>query len=93
MEKVRATCEEFPVKRLGVFGSALTENFSKESDVDLLVVFDREKITDTFSTYFILKTRLEDIFNRSVDLVVDKPFRNPYFQRVVDQTRVVLYER
>jgi predicted nucleotidyltransferase len=82
-----------PVKRLGIFGSSLTGSFSDSSDIDVLVVFDKESGIDSFDVYFDLKEKLEGVFNRSVDLVVEKKFRNPYFQSVVDRTRRVVYER
>ena len=91
--EIEALCRGLPVKRLGIFGSSLTGSFSDSSDIDVLVVFDKESGIDSFDVYFDLKEKLEGVFNRSVDLVVDKKFRNPYFQSVVDRTRRVVYER
>jgi uncharacterized protein len=91
--EIDALCRDLPVKRLGIFGSSLTGCFSDSSDVDVLVVLDNKSDIDSFDVYFNLKEKLEGIFNRSVDLVVDKKFRNPYFQAVVDRTRKVIYER
>ncbi len=86
-------CESLPVKRLGLFGSSLTSKFSTSSDVDVLVLFDEKENIDYFDQYFELKSHLEGIFNRTVDLVMDKKFNNPYFQKVVDRTRRTIYER
>jgi uncharacterized protein len=86
-------CRELPVRRLGVFGSALTGNFRPESDVDVLVVFDEDSRADLFDKYFELKERLEKVFEREVDLVVDRPFKNPIFKASVEKTRTVIYER
>jgi predicted nucleotidyltransferase len=86
-------CNSQPIERLGIFGSSLTDKFNKDSDVDVLVVFDQSQEIDYFNKYFELKSRLEEIFNRSVDLIVDKQFKNPYFQKVVNQSRKVVYER
>jgi len=90
---IAQTCRQLSVKRLGLFGSVLTEDFSDRSDVDVLVIFDTEKDVDWFDRYFSLKEKLEEIFQRQVDLVVDKKFRNPVFQQSVDRTRTVIYER
>jgi predicted nucleotidyltransferase len=38
--EIENVCLALPVKRLGLFGSALTGKFTPESDVDVLVVFD-----------------------------------------------------
>ena len=91
--KIENICRKLPVKRLGLFGSALTHNFPPNSDIDVLVVFDSDENIDFFSKYFELKEQLEGIFNREIDLVVDKPFRNPIFRKSVEKTRTVIYER
>jgi len=91
--EIENICRKLPVKRLGVFGSALTQKFSQNSDIDILVVFDSDEDIDFFSNYFDLKEQLEKIFNREVDLVVDKPFINPIFRESVEKTRTVIYER
>jgi uncharacterized protein len=86
-------CQELTVKRLGVFGSILTTDFRPKSDVDVLVVFDADSKIDLFDRYFELKERLEKLFEREVDLVVDRPFKNPIFKASVDKTRTIIYER
>ena len=86
-------CRRLPVKRLGIFGSALTQHFSQSSDIDVLVIFDSGEDIDFFDKYFELKEQLEEIFKRNVDLVVDKKFKNPVFRKSVDRTRTVIYER
>jgi uncharacterized protein len=91
--EIENICRALPVKRLGLFGSALTGKFTPESDVDVLVVFDSDERIDLFDKYFELKEKLVKIFNREVDLVVDKPFKNPIFKETVDKTRMVIYER
>ena len=91
--EIERVCRGMPVKRLGIFGSALTEDFGPGSDVDVLVVFDTAENADLFKTYFDLKERLEEIFGREVDLTVDKAFKNPIFKDRVEKTRTVIYER
>jgi len=78
--EIERICRLLPVKRLGLYGSALTQSFSPGSDVDILVVFDSDENVDLFEKYFDLKEQLEKVFGREVDLVVDKPFRNPVFR-------------
>lgn len=91
--EIERVCRALPVKRLGLFGSALTNNFPPESDVDVLVVFDSDEHIDFFDKYFELKEQLASIFNRDIDLIVDKPFKNPIFRKSVEKTRIVIYER
>ena len=91
--EVEQICRRLPVKRLGLFGSALGRNFSRSSDVDVLVIFDSGEDIDLFDKYFELKEQLEKIFRRQVDLVVDKQFKNPVLRESIDMTRMVIYER
>lgn len=91
--EIERVCRRLPVKRLGLFGSALSESFSQSSDVDVLVLLDSGENVDLFDKYFELKERLEEIFKREVDLVVDKKFRNPVLRESIDRTRIVIYER
>jgi len=91
--EIERVCQRLPVKRLGLFGSALSQKFSKGSDVDVLVIFDSGEDIDLFDKYFELKEQLEQIFKREVDLVVDKKFKNPVLRETIDRTRTVVYER
>ena len=91
--EIERVCRRLPVKRLGLFGSVLTQEFNSTSDVDVLVVFDSDQNIDFFDKYFDLKEELEKIFEREVDLVMDRPFKNPIFGAAVEKTRTVIYER
>ena len=91
--EIHNICKSLPIKRLGIFGSALTDSFDSSSDVDILVIFDTSREIDTFSTYFELKEKLEKLFKRKIDITVDKPFKNPVFQNSVENSRTVIYEQ
>lgn len=45
----------------------------------------------SFRTYFALKSDLEELLGRPVDLVMPKALRNPYFAASVERTRQELY--
>ncbi|MCF8054815.1 MAG: nucleotidyltransferase domain-containing protein [Deltaproteobacteria bacterium] len=91
--EIEHICKTMPVKRLCLFGSALTHDFKTDSDVDVLVTFDTAQDVDLFSAYFELKECLEDIFKRKIDLTVDGAFKNPIFKSSVEKTRTVIYAR
>jgi uncharacterized protein len=63
-------CQRLKVTRLDLFGSAATEVFRPESDVDVLVEFD-QNLGDMFNRYFELKEGLEKITGRSVDVIME----------------------
>jgi predicted nucleotidyltransferase len=75
--EVERICRRLPVKRLGLFGSALDQNFSQNSDIDVLVVFDSGENIDLFDKYFELKEHLEEVFKREVDKTLLISFRQP----------------
>jgi predicted nucleotidyltransferase len=91
--EIERICCSLPVKRLGLFGSVLSQNFSENSDIDVLVIFDSSENIDLFDKYFELKEKLEEVFKRDVDLVVDKEFKNPVLRESINRTRTIIYER
>ncbi len=77
MDKIKALCNKFKVARLFVFGSVLTDNFKSSSNIDLVVDFSEIDLYDYADNYFDLKSALEALFNRKIDLLEDKSVKNP----------------
>ena len=91
-DELAALCRRFGVRRLEVFGSAVTGRFDPEtSDLDFLVEYDDPNAGDVFDRYFGLIEALEALFGRRVDLVVARAMRNPYFIKQVNAQRRVVY--
>ena len=88
---IAALCLRHKVGKMYLFGSALTNRFNNDSDIDLLVDFNKEEIGDYFDNFFELKYALEALFGRSVDLVEEKNVRNPYFKKSIDSTKALIY--
>ncbi|MDE2889644.1 MAG: nucleotidyltransferase family protein [Gemmatimonadota bacterium] len=63
-----AVCQEYGIKRLAVFGSALRENFEPESDIDVLVEFEPGRTPGLLGIAEVA-ARLSALFGREVDLV------------------------
>jgi predicted nucleotidyltransferase len=91
--EIKQICDSLPVKRLGLFGSVLNKKFASKSDIDVLVLFDEKQEMDLFDNYFELKEKLEEVFHRQVDLVIDKDFENPFFKKSIEQSREIIYEQ
>lgn len=47
-EKLAAFCREHGIRRLAIFGSALRDDFRPESDIDVLVEFEPDRIPTLF---------------------------------------------
>jgi uncharacterized protein len=86
-------CQKYSVKELYAFGSVLTGNFNKKSDIDLLVKFDNINPAEYFNNYMDLKENLEAILNREIDLVEDQAVKNPIFRKIIDREKTLIYER
>ena len=69
---------KYGVNEIGLFGSITRDDFSAESDVDIVVDFDR-----AIGIEFIdLANELEAILRRKVDLVSKKGIKPQYFQEI-----------
>lgn len=79
------------VKSLFAFGSVCTDQFDDKSDVDLLISFEPMEYGEYADTYFNLADKLENLLQRSVDLVTDKSLSNPYFVESINKTKTLLY--
>ena len=86
-------CQRLNVRKLEVFGSAARgHDFDPEkSDIDFLVEFGRHEHLNAFDQYFDLVESLEALFNRKVDLLEARPFKNPYFRASVEASREPVY--
>ena len=93
MNQVSKLLEQHKVDSMYLFGSVLTKNFTSTSDIDFLVNFGQVELEDYFVNYIGLKTGLEQIFNRSVDLVEEKTVKNPVLRRSIDRNKKLIYER
>lgn len=81
----RETIEGYGAKQLGIFGSFVRGEQTKESDVDLLVSFEKKK--KTYDNFIDLAYFLEDGLGREVELVTDKalsPYIGPYILKEVE---------
>ena len=91
IEKIAALCKKHKVGKLFAFGSILTDHFKDNSDIDLIVSFNKAEVGDYFDNYFDFKYALEELFGREVDLLEEQTIKNPYLKRNVDATKALIY--
>jgi predicted nucleotidyltransferase len=85
-------CQKYSVEKLYLFGSAVTDQFTDSSDIDLAVVFKNTlSPIERGEAYFELLEALENLFNRKVDLVSYEVVKNPIFKEELDKTKLTLY--
>jgi predicted nucleotidyltransferase len=90
-QQINELCVNHKVKSLYAFGSILTANFNNKSDIDLIVDFKEMDVADYADNYFDLKFSLQNIFNRSVDLLEEQAIKNPYFKQALNQKKELVY--
>lgn len=91
IEKIKAICSKHSVANLFVFGSILTDNFKKTSDIDFLVDFEGVALYDYANNYFNLKTSLERLLKTPIDLLENKAIKNPYVRKSIDSSKQMIY--
>jgi predicted nucleotidyltransferase len=89
-EALRDFCEAHHITRMWLFGSVLRDDFTPDSDVDVLVEFDPAHVPGwEFSAWH---RELEAILGRTIDLTTPKAL-SQYIQRQVMEQAEVVYER
>lgn len=84
-------CKAHHVSNMFVFGSVCTDKFNEQSDIDILVSFEKLEYADYADNYFELVEKLESLFQRAVDLVTVNSLSNPYFIESVNQNKTLVY--
>ena len=90
-KELRKICKQFQVRELHLFGSALNNSVEAVNDLDFQVLFYRKGTTGAFMQLMGLKSALEDLYGKEVDLVVGTQFRNPIFQANIDHSKQLVY--
>ena len=67
-EKITEFCHKWQVTEFALFGSVLRDDFSPDSDIDVMVKFHPDAHL-TFSILDQMEVELKSIFKRDVDLV------------------------
>jgi uncharacterized protein len=91
LDDVRSILKKHKVKRAYAFGSVCTDRFHAQSDIDLLIRFERIPSNQYAENYWSLEDELKDILGRNIDLIVEKQLKNPYLIKVLNQTKTEIY--
>ena len=88
-DEVAEFCLRNHIRRLAVFGSALREDFTPESDVDVLVEFDSGHIPG-FIKLAGMEIELSRILGHKVDMRTPEDL-SPYFRQEVVESAEIQY--
>jgi len=87
-------CQRWKITELSLFGSVLRDDFSPDSDADVLVTFDDDAAISLFDL-FRIEEELTELFGKKVDLIdklsVDSS-PNKYRRESILSTYEVVYD-
>src|SRR5437867_1804808 len=87
-KRIAEFCKRNHIRRLSLFGSVLRDDFSQDSDVDVLVEFEPGHVPGF--GFITMQQELSDILGRKVDLNTPK-FLSRYFRNQVLAEAEVVY--
>ncbi len=79
LKKNNDILKKYKVKKIGLFGSYSDNNQKEESDIDLIVDFEKT----TFDNFMDLSFKLEEIFDKEIDLVTENGI-SPYIKLLIE---------
>jgi predicted nucleotidyltransferase len=83
-------CKKYSIVELSIFGSSIRDDFSHNSDVDILVSFN--KIADiTLFDIMDIENEFSKLLKRDVDIVEKESLKNPIRKNQILSTREIIY--
>lgn len=81
-------CRKHRISKLALFGSVLRDDFTLESDIDVLVVFELDAKVG-FMALARAQRELSELLNRTVDLVPESGLKPLIREEVMNSAEVV----
>ncbi|MCL2312329.1 MAG: nucleotidyltransferase family protein [Firmicutes bacterium] len=82
LEKIKPELiEKFDVSSIGLFGSIVRDDFTSDSDIDIIVEFSHPVGIE----FIDLAEFLENKFNRKIDLVSKNGIKKNYFSEIENE--------
>jgi len=92
LEKLRAYLAVQPIRKAFLFGSYSRNEDEAESDIDLLIEFEKEDKKIGLVKFISIKLDLEEIFQKKVDLLEEGGI-SKYIARAIDREKKLVYEK
>ena len=89
-DRIADFCRRWKITEFALFGSAIRDDFRPDSDVDVLVTFEPGAPWSLWDLSR-MRTELEALFGREVDLVEKGALRNPFRRRAILANQRVIY--
>ena len=89
-EEIEQFCQNNSIHKFSLFGSVLRDDFTNESDVDVLVEFEKGKTPGL--AIITMQYELSQMINRQVDLRTPEDLSRYFRERVLAEA-MVIYEK
>ncbi|MGD8441198.1 MAG: nucleotidyltransferase family protein [Holophagae bacterium] len=83
--KITDLCRRWHIRRLAFFGSVLRDDHGPESDIDVLVEFERDHVPGF--DFITIQDELTEIFGQQVDLHTPSTLSKYFRDDVLDRAR------
>lgn len=87
-ETLAEFCKTRGIRRLAIFGSALRGDFGPDSDIDVLVEFEKDRIPGLFGIARMERELSALLDNRKVDLRTPEDLSRYFRQQVMAEAEV-----
>ena len=92
-KEISAFCKRWQVMEFALFGSAVRDDFAKDSDIDVLVSFAPQSDWGLFD-HIQMKQELKELFGREVDLVTRRALEQSHNDllrsEILESAKIVL---
>ena len=91
-DDIARLCEKYMISELSVFGSSIRDDFTADSDVDILITYkpEAEFVISLFDE-IALQGEIQKLLNREVDLCDKDCLTNPIRRKYILSTSEVIY--
>ncbi len=80
-------CKKHHIKSLSLFGSAVRDELNKDSDIDILIEFEKG-CTPGLITFIGIQNELSSLIGRQVDLRTKGDLSKYFVDRVMNERRI-----
>ena len=89
-DRITEFCQRNHIRRMALFGSVIRDDFTSESDVDILVEFAPGRTPGL--EFFSMERTLSEIMGRKVDLNTSEWLSSYFRQEVLDEAEEIYVE-
>jgi predicted nucleotidyltransferase len=83
-------CKKYNINELSIFGSSIRDDFTQNSDIDILVSFGKKSEISLFDI-MDLENEFSLLLKREVDIVEKESLKNPIRKNRILSTREIIY--